>query len=69
MYFKTSKYSIQNSISHSKIIWLQSYYIQTEALPYAKEKNVSEYGYHFLFESNRWFKFSYTKSILKFYVI
>jgi hypothetical protein len=31
---KASKYGIQNSISHSKIIWLKSYYIITEAYPY-----------------------------------
>jgi hypothetical protein len=50
IYIKTSEYGIQNCISHSKIIWLKSNYIQTEAW---LQNRVSEFGYHLLFQSNR----------------
>jgi hypothetical protein len=65
IYFKTSNYGFQNSITHSNIIWLKSYYIEIEDYAY-DSKYVSEFGYHLLSQSNRRLNILYTKCIYKF---
>jgi hypothetical protein len=57
IYFKTSKYGIQNSISHSKIIWLKSYYIQTDYDSKTVSQNVDISSYfRVIDDSNCYYK-------------